>query len=65
MGPSRCWSERGGAAEELALFALQVLDGLVGELTASRESSQLGQDPVALLTAGLDERPRALRRPPR
>jgi hypothetical protein len=37
-----------------------VLDGLVGDLTASRESSRLGQDPASLLTAGLGERPKAL-----
>ncbi len=61
MGLVEIWSEHGGSAEELALFTLQVLDGMVGDLTASRESSQLGQDPVSLLTAGLDERPRALR----
>ena len=62
MGLVETWSERGDSAEELALFTLRVLAGLVGDLTASRESSQLGQDPVSLLTAGLDERPKVVRR---
>jgi hypothetical protein len=56
----RIWSEKGDSAEELALFTLKVLDGLVGDLTAARESSRLSQDPASLLTAGLGERPRAL-----
>ncbi len=60
MGLVEIWSEKGDSAEELALFTLKVLDGLVGDLTASRETSQLGQDPVALLTAGLGERPKAV-----
>ena len=60
LGLIEVWSEKGESAEELALFTLRVLDGLVGDLTVSRETSQLGGDPVSLLTAGLDERPRAL-----
>jgi hypothetical protein len=60
MGLVEIWSEKGHSAEELALFTLKVLDGLVGDLTASRETSRLGQDPVSLLTAGLAERPKAL-----
>jgi hypothetical protein len=60
MGLVEIWSESGDSAEELALFTLKVLDGLVGDLTASRESSRLGQDPASLLTAGLGERPKAL-----
>jgi hypothetical protein len=58
LGLVEIWSERGDSTEELALFALRVLDGLVGELTAARESSALSQDPVSLLTAGLADRPR-------
>jgi hypothetical protein len=58
MGLVEIRSERGESAEEFALFALRVLDGLVGDLTASRESSVLSADPVSLLTAGLAERPR-------
>lgn len=60
LGLVEIWSEQGGSAEELALFTLKVLDGLVRDLTASRESSRLSQDPVSLLTAGLGERPAAL-----
>jgi hypothetical protein len=60
LGLIEIWSEKGDSAEELALFTLKALDGLVGDLTASRESSRLSQDPISLLTAGLDERPRAL-----
>jgi hypothetical protein len=62
MGLVETWSEKGESAEELALFTLKVLDGLVDELTASRETSRLGEDPVSLLTAGLGERPKALDR---
>jgi len=57
LGLVEIWSERGGSAEELGLFTLRVLDGLVVELTATRESSALGLDPIPLLTAGLAERP--------
>lgn len=58
LGLVEIWSEQGDSAEELALFTLKVLGGLVGDLTAARDTSQLGQDPVSLLTAGLGERPR-------
>jgi hypothetical protein len=60
MGLVETWSEKGESAEELALFTLKVLDGLLDDLTASRETSRLGEDPVSLLTAGLGERPKAL-----
>lgn len=60
LGLVEIWSEKGDSAEELALFTLKVLDGLVGDLTASRESSRLGQDPASLITAGLGDRPKAL-----
>jgi hypothetical protein len=60
LGLVEIWSEKGDSAEELALYTLKVLDGLVGDLSASRESSRLSPDPVSLLTAGLGERPRAL-----
>jgi hypothetical protein len=58
MGLIEMWSERGDSTEELALFTLKVLDTLVGDLRASRESSVLSEDPAAMLTAGLDARPR-------
>jgi hypothetical protein len=59
LGLVEIWSEKGDSAEELALFTLKMLDGLVGDLTAARETSQLGQDPVSLLTAGLPEQPKS------
>jgi hypothetical protein len=60
MGLVEMWSERGDSTEELGLFTLKVLGELVDDLTASRETSQLGQDPVALLTAGLGARPKSV-----
>ena len=61
MGLLEIWTERGDSAEELALFTLRALGELVGSLAASRESSRLSEDPVALLTAGLADRPQHLR----
>jgi hypothetical protein len=58
MGLIEMWSERGDSTEELALFTLRVLDTLVGDLRASRESSVLSEDPAAMVTAGLDDKPR-------
>ncbi len=57
LGLIEIWSERGSSAEELALFTLRVLDRLVPNLTATRESSVVGLDPIPMLTAGLAERP--------
>jgi hypothetical protein len=57
LGLVEVWSERGTSADELALFTLRALDGLIGSVAASRESSRLSEDPVSLLTAGLGERP--------
>jgi len=58
LGIVEIWSERGDSAEEMALFTLKSLGELVHGLAASRESSKLSEDPVAMLTAGLGERPR-------
>lgn len=58
MGLLEIWTERGDTAEELGLFTLRSLGELVGSLSASRESSVLSEDPVAMLTAGLPDRPR-------
>jgi len=57
LGLVEIWSEGGESAEELALFTLRVLGGLFDDVAAARETSRLGQDPVALVTAGLGERP--------
>jgi hypothetical protein len=57
LGLLELWSERGDSTEEFGLFTLRILDTLVGNMSASRESSQLSQDPIALVTAGLAERP--------
>jgi hypothetical protein len=57
LGLVEIWSERGESAEELALFTLRALGELVHGVAASRESSQLSEDPVAMVTAGLAERP--------
>ena len=58
IGLVEIWSERGESAEELALFTLRSLGELVHGLAAARESSRLSEDPVAMLTAGLADRPR-------
>lgn len=58
LGLVEIWSERGESAEELALFTLRSLGELVHGLAAARESSRLSEDPVAMLTAGLADRPR-------
>ena len=57
LGLVEIWSEGGDSAEELALFTLRTLGGLVEGLEAVRESSRLSPDAVALVTAGLAERP--------
>jgi hypothetical protein len=57
MGLLEIWTERGNSAEELGLFTLRGLGELMSGLTASRESSVLSQDPVAMLTAGLPDSP--------
>jgi hypothetical protein len=58
IGIVEIWSERGDSAEELALFTLRMLGELVNGVAAARESSRLSEDPVAMLTAGLAERPK-------
>jgi hypothetical protein len=57
LGLLEIWSEGGDSTEELALFTLRALGELVSGLAAKRETSSLSEDPVALLTAGLAERP--------
>jgi hypothetical protein len=57
LGLVEMWSRRGESVEELALFTLRVLDGLVAELAAVRESSRLSPDPIPMVTAALGERP--------
>ncbi len=57
LGLVEIWSSRGASAEELALFTLRVLDGFVAELAAARDSSRLSPDPIAMVTAGLGDRP--------
>lgn len=57
LGLVEMWSKRGDSTEELALFTLRALDKLLANVTAARESSVLSNDPAALLTAGLGERP--------
>src|SRR5262245_56249380 len=58
LGILEVWSGRGESADELALFTLRALSELVSGLSATREASQLSEDPVGVLTAGLAERPR-------
>jgi hypothetical protein len=50
----------GSAAEELGLFALRALAGLLDELEAARGDSALAPVAVPLLTAALPERPERL-----
>jgi hypothetical protein len=57
LGLIEMWSKRGESTEELALFTLQALAGLLEGVTAARESSVLSNDPAAILTAGLGDRP--------
>jgi len=57
MGLCEVWSGRGESAEELALFALRVLDPLIGDLRGARETSRLSEDPASVLTSMLDARP--------
>ncbi|HEY1550710.1 MAG TPA: hypothetical protein VGG28_22930 [Kofleriaceae bacterium] len=57
FGLVEIWSSRGESAQELALFTLRVLDGFVAELVAARDTSQLSPDPIAMVTAGLADRP--------
>jgi len=57
LGLVEIWSERGDSAEELGLYVVRVLDELVGDVHAARESSRLGEDSAKLLTAGLGPRP--------
>jgi hypothetical protein len=60
MGLVEIWSESGESAEELAMFTLRALDTLVDDLKAARDSSALSADSVAMLTAGVPDRPRAV-----
>jgi hypothetical protein len=48
----------GAPTEELALFVLRELDGLVPGLRASPADSALPADPVRLATSGLGAQPR-------
>lgn len=57
LGLLEIWSEGDNSAEELALFTARALGELVSGLALKRESSSLGEDPVAVVTAGLPERP--------
>jgi hypothetical protein len=58
MGVLEIWSTGGESTEEFGLFLLRVLDGLVGGMSASRESSKLSDDPVSMITVGLRAKPR-------
>lgn len=58
MGLIETWTTRGETANELALFALRALDGLLGQLTASYDDSALSSDPAKLFVAALPERPK-------
>lgn len=58
MGLVESWTERGDSASELALFAVRVLDGLVGDLTASYDDSALSGDPAKLFVAALGDKPK-------
>ena len=57
IGVLETWSRGGESTEELGLFTLRALSRLVENVTAAPESSQLGGDPVDMVTAGLGERP--------
>ena len=57
MGLIEIWNEGGESSHELGLFAMRVLSTLVDGVTAARESSRTSQDPVAMVTAGLGDRP--------
>jgi hypothetical protein len=57
LGLIEVWSEAGESAQELALFVVRALNGLVGNLAASRESSRLSEDRASLVIASLAERP--------
>jgi hypothetical protein len=57
LGLIEIHSGRGESAEELAMFTMRVLGGLLEGLTVTRENSLLSHDPVATVTAGLDDRP--------
>lgn len=57
MGLVEIWNEGGESSHELGLFAMRVLATLVDDVTAARESSRTSQDPVAMVTAGLGDRP--------
>jgi len=61
LGALEAWSERGGSAEELAMFSLRVLDKLVPSLAAAHDDSRLSEDPASLLTAGLPDAPTSIR----
>jgi hypothetical protein len=40
FGLIETWSKRGPSTDELALFVIRILDGLVGEVSAAREDSR-------------------------
>jgi hypothetical protein len=56
LGLVETWSKRGESTEELALFVIKSLDGLVGDVHASREDSRTSPDPASLVTAELGDR---------
>jgi hypothetical protein len=56
LGLVETWSKRGDSTEELALFVIKTLDGLVGDVHASREDSRTSPDPASLVTASLGDR---------
>jgi hypothetical protein len=56
LGLVETWSKRGDSTEELALFVIKSLDGLVGDVHASREDSRTSPDPATLVTAELGDR---------
>jgi hypothetical protein len=55
LGLVETWSKRGESTEELALFVIKSLDGLVGDVHASREDSRTSPDPASLVTAELGD----------
>ena len=57
IGVLETWTHRGESTAELALFTLRALDRLAADLTVAHRSSQLGQDPAALVTAALAATP--------
>ena len=55
-------ADQDSAIDHLGLYALRTIDRLIGRVAASPIDSALTAEPVALVTAGLPDRPRALAR---